>query len=163
MKIKICGSSNTCYWFHKAWWEVLLTDSNQPERDKTFSGEPKTLLYFTMPIMHKLVPNSWKYWRSLKLAVWSQTGHEEYWRTLNSAVTPHNVLYRYKHFEHVYQGAFPPSCLRYLNKGVSLQIYKKYNLKCVSNEVAICTACIEGRRVGPRVLQHVLCHYVLRF
>ena len=138
---------------------MLLTDSNQPERDKTFSGEPKTLLYFTMHIMHKLVPNSWKYWRSLKFSLTPNWA----WQTLNLAVTPHSVLYHYKHFERVYQGAFPPSCLRYLNKAVSSQIYKKYNWKCFSDELAICTACVEGRRVGPRVLQHVLCHYVLRF
>ena len=45
---------------------------------------------------------------------------------------------------------------------MSLQIYTKYNWQRVSDELAICTACVKGCRVGPRGLQHVLHHYALR-
>ena len=49
-----------------------------------------------------------------------------------------------KHCERVYQGALPFSCLGYLNKAVSSQIYKKYNWWHVNNELAIRTACEEA-------------------
>ena len=39
---------------------------------------------------------------------------------------------------------------------MSLQIYKKYNWQCVSDELATCKACEKGRRAGPIALQHVL-------
>ena len=44
--------------------------------------------------------------------------------------------------------------LRYLNKAVSLQIYKKYNWQCASAMLATCTARIKGWWVGPRALLH---------
>ena len=50
-----------------------------------------------------------------------------------------SVLGHYKHCERaeerVFQGALLSSRLRYLNKVVSSQIYKKYNWQCVSNEL----------------------------
>ena len=61
-----------------------------------------------------------------------------------------------------YQGALPSSRLRYLNKAVSLQIYKKYNWQRASAELATCTACVEGHRAGPRALLHALRHYGLQ-
>ena len=75
---------------------------------------------------------------------------------------PRSVLRHYKHCERerveerVYQGALPSSRLRYLNKAVSLQTYKKYNWQRVCDDLAICTACEKGRRAGPSALQHVL-------
>ena len=35
-------------------------------------------------------------------------------------------------------------------------LHKKYNWQRASTELAICTACIEGRRVEPRSLLHAL-------
>ena len=59
-------------------------------------------------------------------------------------MVPSSILRHYEHCERikerVYQGALPSSYLRYLNKAVSLQIYKKYSWQCVSNELAICGA-----------------------
>ena len=81
----------------------------------------------------------------------------KYWRSLNLAVVLCSVIRHYEHCERVYQGALPSSCLRYLNKSVSSQIYKKYNWQHVNDELAIRTACEKGRRTGPRALQHVLC------
>ena len=112
--------------------------------------------------LHDCIPYSRKYWWSLNLAVWLQTKHKKYWRNLNLAVAPRSVLRHYKHCERVYQGVLPSSRLRYLNKAVSLQIYKKYNLQHANDKVAICTACVERRRAGPRALLHALCHYTLR-
>ena len=43
--------------------------------------------------------------------------------------------------------------LGYLNKALS----HIYNWQCVTDKLAICTACEKGCRAGPRVLQHVLC------
>ena len=104
---------------------------------------------------------SWKYWRSLNLVVWSQVAEIKILADLNLAVALRSVICHYKHCERVYQEALPSSCLRYLNKAVSSQIYKKYNWQHVNNELAIRTACKKGRRTGPRVLQHVL-SYALR-
>ena len=50
-------------------------------------------------------------------------------------------------------GSVVSSRLRYLNKAVSLQIYKRYNWQRVSDELAMRTACEKGLRVGPRALQ----------
>ena len=105
---------------------------------------------------HKL-PYSWKYWQSLNLVVWSQAAEIKILVDLNLAVMLRSVIRHYKHCECVYQGALPSSCLRYLNKAVSSQIYKKYNWQHVNDELAICTASEKGRRTGPRALQHVLC------
>ena len=102
-----------------------------------------------------VIPYSRKYWRSLNLVVWPQTERKKYWRNLNLAVALRSVKRHYKHCERVYQGALPSSCLRYLNKAVSSQIYKKYNWQHVNDELAIRTACEKGRRAGPRALQHV--------
>ena len=104
-----------------------------------------------------LLSCSWKYWQSLNWVVWPQTERKKYWRNLNLAVVLCSVIRHYKHCECVYQGALPSSCLRYLNKAVSSQIYKKYNWQHVNDELAIRTACEKGRRAGPRALQHVLC------
>ena len=41
---------------------------------------------------------------------------------------------------------------------MSLQIYHR---QCAGAELAICTAHVEGRRVGPRVLLRALHHYAL--
>ena len=94
------------------------------------------------------------------LAVWPQTERKKYWWNLNLAVAPCSVLRHHKHCERVeecvYQGALPSSHLRYLNKAVGLQIYKKYNWQRVSDELAICTACEKGCQAGPSVLQHVV-------
>ena len=54
---------------------------------------------------------NWKYWRSLNLVVWPQ----KYWWNLNLAVVTQVHLSR----------SIAVSCLRYLNKAMSLQIYKK--------------------------------------
>ena len=43
-----------------------------------------------------------------------------------------------------------------------LQIYKKYNWQHASAELAICTACVEGRQVEPRALLHALHHHTLQ-
>ena len=56
----------------------------------------------------------------------------------------------------IVEGALPSSRLRYLNKALSLQIYKKYNWQRVSDELAICTACEKQHWAGPSALQHVL-------
>ena len=66
--------------------------------------------------------------------------------------------HHHEHCVHVYMEALPSSRLKYLNKVVSLKFYKKYNWQHTGAEVAICTA-HEG--VGPRVLLHALCHYML--
>ena len=107
-------------------------------------------------ICHSL-PYSRKYWRSLNLAVWSQAAEIKILANLNLAVALRSVIRHYKHCERVCQGALPSSCLRYLNKAVSSQIYKKYNWQHVNDELAIHTACEKGRRTGPRALQHILC------
>ena len=104
-----------------------------------------------------VVPYSQKYWRSLNLVVWPQTKRKKYWWNLNLVVAPHSVSHHYKHCEHVYQGVLPSSRLRYLNKTVSSQIYKKYNWQCVSR--------VEGHRAGwgqERYSMYVLRHYALQ-
>ena len=58
--------------------------------------------------------------------------------------------------------AFLSSHLRYLNKAVSSQIYKKYNWQQASAELAICTARVEEHHAGSRALLHALRHYALR-
>ena len=117
-----------------------------------------TRLYISMHVCYNFnISNSRKYWQSLNLAVWPQTERKKYWRNLNLAVALRSVIRHYKHCERVYQGALPSSCLRYLNKAMSSQIYKKYNCQHVNDELAIRTACEKGRRTGPRALQHVLC------
>ena len=73
----------------------------------------------------------------LNLAVWSQAAEIKILADLNLAVALRSVIRHYKHCERVYQGALPSSCLRYLNKAVSLQIYKKYNWQHVKYELAI--------------------------
>ena len=98
-----------------------------------------------------------KYWRSLNLAVWSQATKIKILADLSLVVALRSIIRHYKHYERVYQGALPSSCLMYLNKAVSSQIYKKHNWQHVNDELAICTACEKGRRTGPRALQHVLC------
>ena len=108
------------------------------------------------PPTHYSIPYSQKYWRSLNLAVWSQAAKIKILADLNLAVALRSVIHHYKHCERVYQGALPSSCLRYLNKAVSSQIYRKYNWQHVNDQLAIRTACEKGRRTGPRALQHVL-------
>ena len=61
------------------------------------------------------------------MAIWSQAAEIKILADLNLAVVFRCVICHYKHYERVYQGALPSSCLRYLNKAVSSQIYKKYN------------------------------------
>ena len=48
------------------------------------------------------VPYSWKYCRSLNLAVWAQTERKKYWWNLNLAVAPHSVLCHHKHCTHTF-------------------------------------------------------------
>ena len=43
----------------------------------------------------------------------------------------------YKHLMCVYRAALPSFCLRYLNKAMSSQIYKKYNWQRASTVLAI--------------------------
>ena len=70
------------------------------------------------------------------------------------------IIRHYKHCERVYQGALSSSCLRYLNKAVSSQIYKKYNWQHVTDDkLAIRTACEKGRRTGQ---ERYSMYYVLR-
>ena len=88
------------------------------------------------------------------MAVWSQAAEIKILADFNLAVALRSVIRHYKHCERVYQGALPSSCLRYLNKAVSSQIY---NWQHVNNELAIRTACEKGHWTGPRALQHVLC------
>ena len=64
------------------------------------------------------IPYSRKY-----LAVWSQAAEIKILADLNLAVALRSIIRHYKHCERVYQGALPSSCLRYLNKAVSSQIY----------------------------------------
>ena len=59
-------------------------------------------------------------------------------------------------------GSILSSRFWYLNRAVSSQIYKKYNLQRASAELAMCTVCIDGCWVGPRALLHALRHYMLR-
>ena len=55
----------------------------------------------------------------------------------------------------MHQGALLPStCLKYLNKAVSSEIYKKCTWQGASAESALCTARVEGNQAGPRVLLH---------
>ena len=91
---------------------------------------------------------------TLRSVLITQTGCKKYWRNLNMAVTFHSVLH--KHCEYIYQGALPSSCLRYLSKALSLQLYKKYDWQHASAELAICTAHVEGCRAGLRALLHAL-------
>ena len=91
------------------------------------------------------------------MAVWSQAAEIKILADLNLVVALRSVIRHCKHCKCVYQGALPSSCLSYLNKAVSSQIYKKDNWQRVSDELAICTACEKERRTGPRALQHVLC------
>ena len=67
---------------------------------------------------------------------------------------PRSVLRHHKHCACDYQGALLSSHLRYWNKAISLQIYKKYYWQCASAELVICTAHIEECRVEPRALLH---------
>ena len=69
--------------------------------------------------------------------IWSQAAEIKILADLNLAVALHSVIRHYKHCERVYRGALPSSCLRYLNKAVSSQIYKKYNWQHVNDELAI--------------------------
>ena len=62
----------------------------------------------------------------------------------------------------VYLEALLSSCLKYLNKTMSLKIYKKYNWHSAGPELAICTARVEGCRAELRALLHPLHHYALR-
>ena len=71
-------------------------------------------------------------------------------------------VHHYKRCVCIYQGALLSTVLRYLNKAVSLQIYKKCNLQHASAKLATCATHIEGHWVGPRVLLHALHHYSLR-
>ena len=61
---------------------------------------------------------------------------------------------------YVYQEVLLYSHLKYLNKAVSLQIYKKYKWQCAGVELAICTDCVERHWVGQKALLHALCHAV---
>ena len=70
-----------------------------------------------------------------KLENWPQT--ECKLTNLNLAVALHCVLRHHKHFMCVYRAALPSFCLRYLNKVMSSQIYKKYNWQCASTVLAI--------------------------
>ena len=87
-----------------------------------------TVLKYSRFIVYVLL-YSRKYWRSLILMVWPKTKSNKYWRNLNLAVAPHSVLH-HEQCAHVYQGALLSSRLKYLNKAVTLQIYKKYNWQC---------------------------------
>ena len=107
----------------------------------TISGTSWTLSYsryyfhFQIPLLKYsrfivyVLLYSQKYWRSLILMVWPKTKSNKYWRNLNLAVAPHSVLH-HEQCAHVYQGALLSSRLKYLNKAVTLQIYKKYNWQC---------------------------------
>ena len=75
------------------------------------------------------------------MAVWFQAAEIKILADLNLAVALRSIIRHYKHCERIYQGALPSSCLRYLNKAVSSQIYKKYNWQHVNDELAIHTAC----------------------
>ena len=77
-------------------------------------------------------------------------------------VAPLSVLGHHEYYVRGYQGALPSSWLRYLNKAVSLQIYKKYNWQCASTVLVICKARVEGCPAVPRVLLHALHQYALQ-
>ena len=77
-------------------------------------------------------------------------------------VAPRSVLHHHKHCTCVYQRMLPISHLRYLNKAVSLQIYKKCNWQHASAELATWKTHVEGCQAGPRALLHALRHYTLR-
>ena len=104
------------------------------------------LLYYVVPTVFKLggfAP--------------SQT----YWQNLNLAVVPHSILHHHEHCARVYQGALLSSRFKYLNKAVSLQVYKKYSWQYAGVELALCTAHIDGHQAGPRMLLHAL-HVITR-
>ena len=117
------------------------------------------------PLHHKVhachIPYSRKYWRSLNLAVWSQAAKIKILAELNLAVALRSVIC-HSHCERVYQRALPSSCLRYLNKAVSSQIYKKYNWQHVNNELAIRTACEKGAPDGAKSATACIMSYALR-
>ena len=64
-----------------------------------------------MDLDHEDIPYSWKYWRSLNLAVWPQTNHKKYWQNLNLVMASQVCLSKSIVISH----------LRYLNKAMSLQ------------------------------------------
>ena len=105
------------------------------------------------------LPYSRKYWRSLNLAVWSQAAKIKILADLNLTVALRSVIRHYKHCERVYQGVLPSFCLRYLNKAVGSQIYKKYNWQHVNDELAIRTAREKGAGRGQ---ERYSMYYVLR-
>ena len=78
------------------------------------------------------------------------------------ALVPHSVLQHHEHCARMYQGVLQFSRLKYLNKAMSLQIYKKYSWQLAGAELVISTAHVEGSQVGPTALLHALRHYVLR-
>ena len=53
-----------------------------------------------------------------------------------------------KHFMRIYQGTLLSSRLKYMNKAITLQMYETYNWQHAGATQAICTVCVEGRRVG---------------
>ena len=89
----------------------------------------------------------------------------------------HCIMYVIINVAHAYlSGSILSSRFWDLNRAVSSQIYKKYNLQRASAELvsspgsanetsaelAMCTACVDECWVGPRVLLHALRHYTLR-
>ena len=76
-------------------------------------------------------------------------------------VVPHSVLRHHEHCACVYQEMWPSSCLKYLNKVMSLQIYKKqiYNWQYASAELAIHTAHVEEHQELASVCYCM--HYII--
>ena len=70
------------------------------------------------------IPYSWKYWRSLNSGLAQKLSRRKYWQNSNLVVALHSIT---TNTAHVYQEVLPSSRLKYLNKAVSLNIYKKYN------------------------------------
>ena len=138
---------------------VAFLAKSQTNLDKVFSNKDNRNCCFVSEYGN-LIPYTccWKNWRSLNLAVRSQTKCKK----INQAVAAHSILCHHKHSACVYQGVLPSFRLRYMNKAMSLQIYKKYNWQQASAKLVICTAHIEGHRAGPRALLHALHHYALR-
>ena len=94
------------------------------------------------------------------MVVWPQTNIKVLAKFKFGSGGSQHLHYPY-HCTRVYQEALPFPHLKYLNKTMSLQIYKKYNGQCAGTKPAMSTAHVEGHQVGPRGPLHAFCHYVL--
>ena len=117
--------------------------------------------YYHMTTPPSQIPDSWKYWQSLNWPFGPKPSVKNKFNwNLNLVVAPRSLLCHHKDHTCVYQGALLSSCLRYLNKAVSLEIYKNCNWQRASPEPATCTAHIEGcwQSQERYCMQYVIMH-----